>query len=78
MLHLGVRRQDQDRGVRVLPADLVGGVQAFGGMAGRHPDIHDHQLGPLLADQLKKPRGIAALADHVEARTFEQAGQALP
>jgi len=78
VLHLDVRRQDQDRGVRVLLADLVGGVQAFGGVGRRHPDIDDDQLGPLLADHLKKPRRIAGLADHVEARTFEQAGHALP
>jgi hypothetical protein len=64
--------QDQDGGVRERRADLAGGVQALSRVTRRHPDIRDDQVGPLLADELKEFGRVAALANHLEAPSFEQ------
>jgi undecaprenyl-diphosphatase len=77
VLDLDVRRQDQDGDPGELRPDHPGRVQAFGGMAGRHPDVHDHQLGLLLPHQLHELRGVAGLPGHGKARTLEQAREPL-
>jgi len=77
VLDLDVRGQDQDGDVREFRADLAGRVKTLGRVAGRHPDVHDHQLGPSLPDQREKARRIRALPDNLETGTLQQAGQAL-
>jgi membrane-associated phospholipid phosphatase len=77
VLDLDVRRQDQDGDHGELGTDHPGRVQAFGGMAGRHPDVHDHQLRILLPHQLHELRGVTGLPDHGKARALEQAREPL-
>ena len=46
-------------------------------VAGRHPDVHDHQLWPLITDQREQVWSILALPDDLETRTLQQAREAL-
>ena len=77
MLHLDVGRQHQDRDLGKLGPDDPGRVEALGRVVGRHPDVHDHQVGMLLPDRGEELGGVAGLGHHVEAGAIEQAGQAL-
>jgi hypothetical protein len=78
VLDLGMRRQDQDARGRELQADHPGRLQTLGGIGRRHPDVDDHQLGRLLADQREKLRAAAGLPHHLETGALKQAGQTLP
>ena len=42
-----------------------------------HPDVDDHHVGSLRADELEQLGRVARLADDVEPRPLEQARQAL-
>jgi hypothetical protein len=77
VLHLDMCRKDQDRGLRELSTDRARRVQALGGVARRHPDVHDDKVGPPVANQRDELRGISALAYDVKAGALEQARQAL-
>jgi hypothetical protein len=58
-------------------ADLPGGVQSFGGVRRRHPDVQHDQVGRQVADQRENPRAVAGLPDDLKPRPLEQAGQPL-
>ncbi|GAB5903348.1 hypothetical protein OKHIF_14490 [Mycobacteroides chelonae] len=51
-----------------------GRVESLRGVRRRHPDIRDDEVGPLSPDQGHQVDGIACLADNLETRTFEKAG----
>ena len=51
LLDLDVRGENEDRGLRKLLADHAGGIETFGRVAGRHPDVDDRELGSMLADE---------------------------
>ncbi|MBV9449910.1 MAG: hypothetical protein JO345_28865 [Streptosporangiaceae bacterium] len=77
MLDLHVRGQDEDGDAGEIQADLASRVETLGGMAGRHPDVHDHQFGPLITDKREQLRGIPALPDDLEPRAVQQARETL-
>ena len=77
MLNLGMGRQDQDAGLRMLLADLPGRLHALGGVGRRHPDVDHHQVGLVAGDQRHQLGAVPGLADDLEAGALEQAGQAL-
>jgi hypothetical protein len=47
---LDVLGEEQHAGAGVLPADVDRGPQAFVAVGGRHPDIDDGDVGPVLGD----------------------------
>jgi EmrB/QacA subfamily drug resistance transporter len=51
LLDLDMGGQHHDRGVGEILPDHPGGIQPFGGLARWHPDIHHHQIRPVLPDQ---------------------------
>ena len=77
VVHLDVRREHEDCHVRELPPDHACRFEAFRGVCRRHPDVDDDEVRLLLADELKKLRCVAGLADHLEPVLFEQARHAL-
>ena len=50
------------------------GVETFGGVCGRHPDVHDDHVGALVTHQREQLDRIADLADHCETGAVQQAG----
>ena len=73
VLDLDMRGKDKDGDVRKFRTNLASRVKAFGGVTGRHPDVHDHQFRPLLAHKRQQQRRVCALPYDVEARPLEQA-----
>jgi hypothetical protein len=67
--------ENEDRRLRKLLADLVGGIQTLGRVARRHSDVDDRQLGPVFANERNQLGGIVALARDFKAGTLEQARQ---
>jgi CHASE3 domain len=51
VVHLDVRRQDQDADPGMLLADLPGSLETFRGMCRGHPDVDHHKHRRFLADQ---------------------------
>ena len=78
LLELDVGGQHQDCGVRQLLADHPGGVQAFGGVGGRHPDVHDDQVRPPVPDQRQQLGRVPGPPDDFEAGSCQEAGQTFP
>jgi hypothetical protein len=75
--HLDVRGQQQDTKIRVGLLQLRGGLQSLVGVRGRHPDVHDHYIGPVRGDPhggLVRGRGLRA---DLDSRRGEQASQPL-
>ena len=52
-------------------------LEPFRCVARRHPDVDDHELGLVLADELDQLGRVPALAHDLEAGTLEQARQPL-
>ena len=77
MLDLDMRGKDKNGDVRKFRTNLAGCVKAFGGVTGRHPDVHDHQFRPLLAHKCEQRRRGCALPHDVEARALKQARETL-
>ena len=74
LLEFHVGRQHQDRDVGQLLADNPGGVQAFGGVCGRHPDVHDDQIRPVIANQRQQLGRVSGPPDDLEAGFSQEAG----
>ena len=55
---LHILRQDQDRGAGMIPADAQGRPHALVGVRGRQPDVDDHDVWRLNADQVEQVVGI--------------------
>ena len=77
MLDLDMRGKDKDGDVRKFRTNLAGCIEAFGGVTGRHPDIHDHQFRLLFAHEREQRRRVCALPYDVEARALKQARETL-
>src|ERR671919_644398 len=77
LLHLDVRRQYEDRGLRHLIADHLGGVQSLARVGGRHPDVDDRELGAVLPHESEQLRRPAALAHDFESGALEQVRETL-
>jgi hypothetical protein len=77
LLDLDMRGEHENRRLGQLFADLAGGVEALDRMGGRHTDVDDGEVGPVLPNELDQVRRVARLAHDLEARALEQAGQAL-
>jgi hypothetical protein len=45
-------------------------------MRRRHPDVDDHEVGLVLADEVEELARITCLADDLEVGALEQAGEA--
>jgi hypothetical protein len=46
-------------------------------MVGRHPDVHQDELGSVLTDEREQLRRISAPADHLESGTIEETREPL-
>ena len=77
MLDLDMCGKDKNCDVRKFRTNLAGCVEAFGGVTGRHPDIHDHQFRPPIAHKCKQFRRGRALPHDIEARAFKQTRETL-
>lgn len=66
LLDLDMCRQDEDARVGMLFANRLCRDEPLGRMRGRHPNIDDHELGLVFADELEELAGVAGLADHLE------------
>jgi len=75
VVHLDMRREDQDGGLGKFLADHPSRLQAFDGVRGRHPDVGDHEVGDVLPDEVGELGGVAGLAHHLVAGALEQARQ---
>ena len=53
VLDLDVRGQDEDRYLRHFLANRLRRPETFGGMVGRHPDVHDDKVGPVLTSEIE-------------------------
>ena len=76
-LHLHVRGESDDGGIRKLLADRLGGFEALGRVRGRHANVDDHEVRPKLAHQVDQLGRVPALTHHLETGTLEQAGETL-
>ena len=77
MLYLDVCGENEDRRRRDLLANHPRRLEPFRCVARRHPDVDDHELGLVLADELDQLGGVPALAHDLEVGTLEQARQTL-
>ena len=64
--------------VALDPATLQFLREPFGLVPRRHPDVDDHDLGTVLADECKQLRTVARLAHHFEAGAFQETRQPFP
>ena len=76
-LHLHVRGESDDGGIRKLLADRFCGFEALGRVRGRHANIDDHEVGPKLAHQVDQLGRVPGLTHHLETGALEQAGETL-
>ena len=76
-LHLHVRGESDDGGIRKLLADRLGGFEALGRVRGRHANVDDHEVGPKLAHQVDQLGRVPGLTHDLETGTLEQAGETL-
>ena len=53
--------------VDVGPSDLDGGVEAFGGVTGRHADVDDGGVGWIAIDEAEQLDSVTGLADDLES-----------
>ena len=74
---LEILRQHEHADLGMLGSDRVGGDEAFVGVGRRHLDVDDHEVGTLCCDGAEQLVGIAGLGDDLEARLFEEEGNAL-
>ena len=77
VLHLDVRREDDDRRLGQLLPDRTRRVEALGRVRRRHADVDDGEIGTLLANQGEQLVAVARLPDDLEAEPLEQAREAL-
>ena len=77
MLDLDVRREDEDRRLGELLADLAGRVETLRRVRRRHPDIDKGELGPVFANGCDQLLAIAAPRYDIEPGPLEEARQAL-
>jgi hypothetical protein len=77
MLHLDVRRQDEDPDLGKLLADHLRGVKPLRLVIGRHPDVDDHELGRALTHELEQLGRVARLPDDREPGPLQQADKSL-
>jgi hypothetical protein len=78
LLDLDVRGQHQDGDVGEPLADFPGCLEPLSRVPGRHADVHDGEIGQLLADDGQQALRVAGLADDGEARAFQEARQRFP
>ena len=62
-----MRGENENRDLRELLADRARGIEAFARMTGWHPDVDDHELGLMLANERHQLGGVPALAHDLEA-----------
>src|SRR5690349_24247471 len=60
---LHVRREDEEADLGELLADRSRRVEPLGRVRRRHANVHDRELGLVLADELEKLGGVARLSD---------------
>jgi hypothetical protein len=77
MLYLHVGRQDQDAGLGELVANHACRIQALGRVRGRHPDVHDDEVGLQRTDLRHQLRAVASSPQDLETRPLQQSGHAL-
>ena len=76
---LDVVREHEDADVAAHPlANVGGGPQALVREVGRHPDVHDRDVGPRRLDGGEELRGVRRLPDDLEARIREQPSGPFP
>ena len=73
VLHLDVGREDEDPNIWKLLPDRAGGLETLRRVRRWHPNIHEHQVGCLLADEVQQAPSISGLPHDLEARALEQA-----
>ena len=56
----------------MLGPDAAGRLEALGRVSRRHPDVGDHDVGPLARDEAEKAVEVVRLADHIESRGCER------
>src|ERR1700739_1881139 len=78
MLHVNMRRQNQNADVGQFAPDDSSDVKTFGGVGWRHTDVDDQQVRILRTDQSKSFGGIACLADDIKPGAPEQARRTTP
>ena len=77
VLHLDVGREDEDARLGKRLADRPRRLETLSRMSRRHSDVDEHQVGPVLADQVEQLHPVAGLPYHLELGALEQAGDAL-
>ena len=75
---LDVLREHEDGCIGVAPSDLERRPQPIVRIRRRHADIHHRHLGLVRRDLAHELRGVARLADDLEAPLFQQPHEALP
>jgi hypothetical protein len=77
VLHLDMGGEQEYGRLRQLLTDHACCVEALGRVRRRHPDVHDRQVGLVLAGETEQLVGVAGLADDVVAGPAEQARESL-
>ena len=72
-----MRGQHHYADLRVVAANRQRGLESLGRVVWGHANVNQRQVRPQLTHEVKEARRIAGLADHIEARALEQAGQPL-
>ena len=72
VVHLDVRRENENPDAGILLPDGAGRLEPFDGLRGRHPDVHEHQVGGELAHEGQQLTASPASADHLESGATEQ------
>ena len=76
---LDMVREHEDADVAAHPLAYLGSrPQSLVGEVGRHPDVHDRDVGTRLLDDGEELRGVRRLPDDLEARIREQASGPFP
>ncbi len=75
VLPLDVLAQDEDRRARDQPTRLDRRTQPLVALGGRHPDVDDRHVGPVLDDRGDQRRAVADLGHDDAARIGDQAGE---
>ncbi len=68
VLRVGVLAQEQDAGVGVALPHMRGGPHTLVGVGRGHPDVGQHDVGPLTVDGREQRREVFAYGDQLELR----------
>lgn len=75
---LQVLAEDEDREVRAVAAEGDGGAQPVVALAGRHADVGEDEVGPVLAGRREERVRVPHRRAHLVAEAGQHAHQALP